>query len=54
MHTAILPVDKSLRALERDRGGSGRRLRHYRLFLESKPLIDELERICRLEERGLR
>lgn len=52
---AILSVDRSLRALERDRGIRSRRLPPHLLFLEHKTLIDNLEqRVSKLEGRGLR
>ena len=54
MHAAILSVEKSLRALERDQGIRSRRLPPHLLFLESRTLVDNLEqRLSRLEERGL-
>lgn len=55
VHAAILSVDRSLRALERDQGIRSRRLPPHRLFLQSGTLIDNLEeRVSRLEGRGLR
>ena len=54
VHAAILSVEKSLRALERDQGIRSRRLPPHLLFLESRTLVDDLEqRVSRLEERGL-
>ena len=55
VHAAILSVDRSLRALERDQGIRSRRLAPHLLFLEQKTLIDNLEqRVSHLEGRGLR
>ena len=55
VHAAILSVDRSLRALERDQGIRSRRLAPHLLFLEQKALIDNIEqRVSQLEGRGLR